>query len=136
MSSNDNTPPGGWAERVASIIKGLTFTNVLMLFLLSLIVVPGYIMYRAVNDPTILERMLSSYKEFPPQDSGCTLREFKARGGPRMWTISTGFAYQGTDKWVASIVLDHMPNEDENVSYCESLKLVTESWRNISETAP
>lgn len=122
----------GWLTAV----KGLTISNVLVIAMLGVIAVPIYAAYRILNDEALLDKLLSSYKEYPPSDAGCTIRELRPRSAAAQWTIATGFAYEGTDRWLAGVVLDHSPNEAERESYCASLKLITESWHNILEAAP
>lgn len=135
MADNQNPPPdrvAGWLGAV----KGLTFTNVAVIAMLGIVAVPLYAAYRVLNDETLLDKLLSSYHEFPPSETGCTIRELRPRSAAPQWTVATGFAYQGTDKWLAGVVLDHAPDATEQESYCTSLKLITESWRNIVESAP
>jgi hypothetical protein len=121
------TPEGGRVTGLISAVKGLTFTNVLIIVILVIVAAPAYVVYKAANDPTMLDRFQSSFRELPSQ-GGCSLHEARMRGGTRLWLISTGFAYQGSEKWSAGVVLDHSPNEVEIVSYCESLKLITGAW--------
>jgi hypothetical protein len=135
MTDPSNPPPGGRINSLIIAVKGLTFTNILMIALLMIIMVPVYIFYKALNDPAVMDRLLSSYSELS-SPSGCLIREFKPRAGKKLWTVSTGFAYQGSDRWLASVVLDHQPEDEEIESYCASLKLITDSWRNINEAAP
>ena len=121
----------GWLTAV----KGLTITNVLVIFLLALIAAPGYVVYKAVNDPAVMDRLLSTYREYPTQ-AGCTLREVQQRGGQKLWGMSAGFAFQGSDRWAVQVVLDHEPTQEERDSYCASLKLLVDSWVNINEASP
>ena len=123
--NNQNNRVTGWL----TAIKGLTLTNVLIITLLAVIGIPIYVVYKVMNDPAILERWQSSYVELPSQ-GGCALREAKMKGGTRLWAISTGFAYQGGDRWQASVILDHRPSETEIASFCESLKLITGAWES------
>ena len=41
-----------------------------------------------------------------------------------MWGVSSGFAFQGADRWFVNVLLDHSPNNEEIASYCASLKLI------------
>jgi len=106
-------------------VKGLSLSNVLIIALLAVIAVPVYIVYRALNDAAVMDRLLSSYKEIP-NTSGCTLREVKARGGPARWAISTGFAFHGADRWSINVILDQQPTTEQLVSNCETLKLIAD----------
>jgi hypothetical protein len=136
MTDQNQPPDGGRITGWLTAVKGLTFTNVAVIAMLGVVAVPLYATYRILNDEQLLDRLMSSYKEYPAQESGCTLRELRPRSAAPMWTISTGFAYQGTDRWLAGVAIDHMPTKEELESYCASLKLVTDSWRNINESAP
>jgi hypothetical protein len=132
---NQNLPHdrvSGWL----AAIKGLTLTNAVVIVMLVVVAAPAYVLYRALNDPAVLDRFMSSYREYPPSPSGCTIREVKMRGGTRAWGLSAGFAFQGTDRWAVNVVLDHAPTDAETESYCASLKLLIDSWMNIVEAAP
>jgi len=117
-------PPGRLAA-AASIVKSLSLSNVLIIALLAVIAIPVYIVYRALNDAAVMDRLLSSYKEVP-NTSGCTLREVKARGGPARWAISTGFAFHGADRWSINVILDQQPTTEQLTSNCETLKLIAD----------
>ena len=122
----------GWL----TAIKGLTITNVLVIALLIVVLAPAYLLYRAVNDEKLMDRFLSSYREMASQQSGCTLRVARERGSPNQWGISTGFAYQGSDRWMVSVVLDHEPNADEIQSYCATLYLLIDFMRDPAARSP
>lgn len=107
-------------------VKGLSLSNVLIIALLAVIAVPVYIVYRALNDAAVMDRLLSSYKEVP-NTSGCTLREVKSRGGPARWAIATGFAFHGADRWSVNVILDQQPSTEQLVSNCETLKLIADN---------
>jgi hypothetical protein len=107
-------------------IKGLSLGNVLVIALLAIIAVPVYVIYRALDDKDLLDRFLSTYSELSSQNVPCALRHVQARGGPQLWGISSGFAFQGADRWFVNVVLDHEPTREELVSYCESLKLIAD----------
>lgn len=113
----------GWLDAV----KGLTLTNALVIILLLVVAAPIYLMYRALNDEKLLDRFLSTYQEFAGQQAGCTLRHVRQRGGPHLWSISSGFAYQGGDRWSVNVTLSREPNGDEIYSYCQALKVVSDS---------
>jgi hypothetical protein len=119
-------PPDGKVSGWLTAIKGLTLTNVLVLALLAIIAAPVYVMYRALNDEKIMDRLMSTYEEMDSQQSGCALRHVKERGGPDLWGVSTGFAFQGSDRWFVNVVLTHEPTNEELLSYCESLKLIAD----------
>jgi hypothetical protein len=112
----------GWLNAV----KGLTVSNVLVIALLAIIAVPVYVIWRALNDEKIMDRLMSTYEEIGNQQSGCALRHVQERGGPDLWGVSTGFAFRGMDRWNVSVILTHEPSGEETVSYCESLKLIAD----------
>jgi hypothetical protein len=125
MSQPTPTPPPN-EGRVLGLInaaKGLTLFNVLVVALLVLILIPVYIVYRALSDEALLDRFLSSYRELP-SDTGCSIRVVAERGGPERWSISSGFAASGNDRYVLSVILQKEPTKEETVSYCESIKLI------------
>ena len=127
-------PPGdgkvlGWLNAV----KGLTLTNVLVIILLAVVAVPIYVIYRALDDEALLDRFMSTYEEISSQQVGCTIRHAQARGGPATWGISTGFAFQGADRYVLSVVLDRQPTDAEMHSYCAALKLIVD---NMGQETP
>jgi hypothetical protein len=127
-----NPPPNdGRVLSWLNAVKGLTFTNLLVLAGLAIVAVPVYVIYRALDDEKLLDRLLSTYEETSSQMAGCTLRHVQERGGPELWGISSGFAFQGAQRWFISVVLSHEPSNDEIVSFCESLKLITDGmYRN------
>lgn len=119
-------PEPGKFERAASIVKGLSLGNVLVIALLAVIAVPVYVIYKALGDDKLLDRLMSTYEETYSQNVGCTLRHVQRRGGPDQWAVSSGFAYQGADRWTVSVWTDHEPNGEEVNSYCEALKLIAD----------
>lgn len=116
----------GIAEGAVGIVKGLTLQNVLIIALLVVIAVPTYAFWQALHDDKLLDRFLSTYEEVTSQNIGCTMRHLQRRGGIDQWSVSSGFAYQGADRWVVSVWMDHQPNGEEINSYCESLKLIAD----------
>lgn len=119
-------PPEGWVASLLTWIKTLTLTNVLVIALLTMIAVPAYLFYKALNDAAIMDRLMSQYREVASPTS-CTVREAKERGGPDLWAISTGFAFQGNDRWVVSVVLPKEPTPAEVESFCQAAKLIVDS---------
>jgi hypothetical protein len=129
---NDPAPPSspqqegrilGWLNAV----KGLTITNALVIFLLVVIAIPAYFAYSAINNEALLDRFLSNYRELSSQNVACVVREAKYRGGNPIWTISTGFAFHGRDRYLIGVALDYEPNNDALQSYCETLKLIADN---------
>ena len=116
----------GKLERAAGIVKGLSLSNVLVIALLAVIAIPVYVIYKALGDEKIMNRLLSRYEELDARKTGCTLRHVQERGGPDLWGVSAGFSFIGTDRWFVNVVMDHNPSDEEVVSYCEALKLIAD----------
>jgi hypothetical protein len=119
--------PEGKLAAAASVIKGLSLTNVLIIALLAVIAVPVYVVYRALNEPAVMDRLMSSYREYPNQISGCTMREVKERGGPDMWSVSAGFAFHGSARWYIAVAMSTKPSDTEIAAHCEALKRIADS---------
>ena len=116
----------GWLNAV----KGLSITNVLVIALLVVIALPTFVVYRALEDEKIMDRLMSTYEEIDGnQQSGCVLRHVQERGGPDIWGISTGFAFAGEARWFVNVALARRPSDAEIVSYCEALKLIADRWQ-------
>lgn len=134
MAAPDPPPSSPATEgRVVALIgavKGLTFANVGVIVLLVIVAIPAYVTWRAVNDPALLDRFFSHYREISSPHSSCTLRELRIRGGHDSWGISTGFAYQGDTRWMISVALPHEPTTVEIESYCEALNLIIDYMRD------
>jgi hypothetical protein len=113
----------GWL----SAVKGLTITNALVIGMLVVVAIPAYFVYSAINNEALLDRFLSNYRELSAQNVACVIREAKYRGGNPIWTISTGFAYYGRDRYVVGVTLDYEPNNEALQSYCETLKLIADN---------
>jgi hypothetical protein len=122
--------PVGRIGGLVTVVKGLTFTNVLVIAMLVLILVPVYLIYQAVHDDRLLDRILSTYEEFGGgHNIPCAMRHVQKRGGPDQWAIASGFAFQGEARWFTMVVLDREPQVEELASYCETLKLIADSIR-------
>jgi hypothetical protein len=122
----------GWLNAV----KGLTFANAAVIVMLVIVAVPTYLVYRTINDEKLLDRFMSHYREYSAQQSPCTVREARAQGGTESWGISTGFAYTGSDRYIVSVVMDHMPNNTDINSYCATLNLIVDFMRDPDAESP
>lgn len=126
-------PPDGNPGKVLgwlNIVKGLTLTNAAVIVILVVALVPAYVAWKMVNDQSLLDRLMSDYTVYASQMSSCTLRSARQRGEPMVFFLTTGFAYEGEDRWSVGVTLDHQPNTDELASYCEVLNLVVDYMRN------
>ena len=88
-------PDGSKAVGLINAVKGLTFSNLAMIVVLAIVAVPIYVIYKALGDDKILDRLMSTFEEIEDQRSGCAVRHVQERGGPEMWGVSSGFAFQG-----------------------------------------
>lgn len=120
-------PSDGRISGLIAAVKGLTLSNVMVIALLAAILVPVYIVYRALDNEQLLDRFMSTYEEESNQQSGCSVRHVQERGGPDQWSVSSGFAFAGSDRWFVNVVLTHEPSGEEITSYCESLKLIADT---------
>jgi hypothetical protein len=121
---------------IADIIKGLSLTNVLIIALLVLIAIPSYILWRFLNDASLLNKFTSFYEEISSDKVGCTLRVASQRGAHPIYSISTGFAFQGSDRYTVGVIITHKPDDGELVSYCETLNLIVDFMRRPDAQSP
>lgn len=130
--------PGGWVDTVVSFLKGLTFTNVLVIVLLVVALIPAYAVWRLLNDEILLYRFLSSYREVPNPvpGSNCVLREVSMRGGGDQFAIATNFASLGTDRWQIGVILGRKPTDIEIQTYCETLGHIVDKMRDPTKPPP
>lgn len=129
-------PPLERATGWFNAIKGLTLTNALVIVMLVVVAIPAYLVYRALNDEQLLNRFLSRYEELSNWQSSCTIRTAKQVGGPEFWGISTGFAYDGNDRWTIAVLLDHQPTNEDVESYCQTLNLIVDFMRDPDAQSP
>lgn len=119
-----------------NVVKGLTLSNVLVIVVLITVLVPVYVIYRAINDEQLMDRFLSDFRELGSQQTGCTVRAARPRGGTLVYGISAGFAFQGSDRYLISVALDHPPTPQEVASYCDVLNLIIDYMRDPEGTSP
>ena len=116
-----------WLSGAANVLKGLTLKNVAILALILALALPVWIIWKAVSDPKLLDRFLSSYRVVRTA-GGCTLRVVAERGGPEQWSISTGFAAGGNERWTVGVILEREPSEEQIVSHCATLNLIVDTF--------
>ena len=146
MTEQPPTPPpqqrpdgsGGWVANLIESAKGLTFSNVIIIILLIVALVPAYVAYRVLNDEQLLFRFLSSYREIPNPipGSNCTLREVSVRGGGDQYSIGTSFASLGADRWQLGVLVSHQLSAEEIASYCETLNIIIDYMRDPVKVPP
>ena len=125
MTVTPPPPAEGRLAGAANIIKGLSLSNVLVIFLLLLMALPAYVTYRALSDKDLLDRFLSSYRVIG-SEGGCTIRMVAERSGPEFWSISTGFAAGGNERWTVGVILEREPSKEEITSHCATLLLIVQ----------
>jgi hypothetical protein len=128
--------PQGVILSVVNAVKGMSLTNVLVIIMLAIVVVPSYLLWSVLNDPVMLGRFLSSYEEITSDKWPCTLRVASLRGAGDQYSISTGFAYQGSERWTLAVLIDRKPTDQEMYSYCETLNLLVDYMRNPDARSP
>jgi hypothetical protein len=127
MTEPGNGKVTGWI----SAVKELTLTNVLIIALMAMVAIPVYFVYRVLNDPTMLDRFMSSYSE-TTDASGCTVRTVKLRGGAYHWSISSGFALSGSDRYTVGVIVDSEPKPESVATYCATLHLIVDKLQGVS----
>jgi hypothetical protein len=120
------------------MVKGLSLANVLVITLLVMLAIPSYVMWAVLNDPVMLGRFLSSYEEITSDKWPCTLRIASARGAGDTYSISAGFAFQGSERWTLAVLMDRDPRLDQDAmeSYCETLQLLIDAMRDPTKHPP
>lgn len=127
MTEESKPPPSsGWLSWLTAV-KGLTITNALVIGMLALIAIPTWLVYSMTQNTELLDRFFSNYREISAQNVACAIREAKYRGGNPVWSISTGFAFIGRDRYVIAVVLEHEPRAEEMIAFCETLKLLADT---------
>jgi hypothetical protein len=121
---------------IVRIVQSLTFTHVLIIALLVAIAVPTYIGWRFLNDASLLNKFTSFYEELASDKVACTLRIASQRGANPYYSISTGFAFQGSDRYTVGVILVSKPDDAELVSYCETLTLLVDHLRRPEAPEP
>jgi hypothetical protein len=115
-----------WLSGVAKVLHGLTLRNVAILALIVALAVPVFVIWKVFSDPALLDRFLSSYRVVRTE-GGCTIRVVAERGGPKQWSISTGFAAGGNERWTVGVILEREPSEEQIVSHCATLMLIVDA---------
>lgn len=130
--TSEPPPNEGKVVGLINAAKGLTLTNAVVIIMLVIVAIPAYFVWRALNDEAILDRFFSNFREISSQNVGCAVREAKFRGGNPIWVVFTGFAFQGGDRYIIAVVLDHEPVREEIESFCATLKLLADDMRGPS----
>jgi hypothetical protein len=120
---------------IVGLVQSMTLTHVLIVALLAAILVPSYVAWRVLNDESMLTKFTSRYEEITSDKIPCTLRIASVRGGGDSYSISTGFAVQGSDRYTIAVLLDRKPDDLSLQSYCEVLQKIVDHLRR-PEDAP
>lgn len=129
--------PAGVVVTLIHAVKSMTLTQALVIIMLAVVAIPSYLLWHVVSDPVSLGRFLSSYEEQSSDKSPCTLKIASLRGAGDTYGISAGFAFQGSDKWVMSVIIENRkPTPEEFVSYCEALLLLIDFMRDPTKHPP
>lgn len=131
----DLPPTDGKVSGWLTAVKGLTVTNAVVIVMLATVVIPGYLVYKAVNDQRLLDRFLSDYQVIATQMTSCALRSARQRGEAPEYFLSTGFALEGGDRYLVAVSLEREPTSEEVNSYCEVLNLVVDYMRDPGNRA-
>jgi hypothetical protein len=79
---------------------------------------------------------MSSYRVIKSPMASCQLRQARQRGEPYIWSISTGFAFEGGKRWSIGVIIDGQePTVEEQKSTCETLQLIVD-WMHGQGTLP
>lgn len=103
------------------VIKGLTFTNVLMIGLLILFIGPAYIAWYIIRDDDLLARLTSTYVELEWDLSECGANRAQIVGGPNYWYIRDTFRERGYETWYVGVRLNREPSMAIAKAYCTAL---------------
>jgi len=123
----------GQVGGLVKIVQSITLTQVLIIALLVAIAVPTYVFWRFLNDTSMLNKFTSFYEEISSDKVPCTLRIASQRGADPSYSLSTGFAYQGSDRYVVGVVLSKQPDDAELVAYCATLNAIVDHLRRPTE---
>ena len=117
----------GWLAAV----KGLSLTNALVILVLVVALVPAYAAYRLLTDEALLDRFLAAYQVLPTS-TACRLLRARQRGEDYSYAITTGFAFEGQQRWTIGVVLNHMPSDEEMQTNCLLLQTIIDFMHGIA----
>jgi hypothetical protein len=122
--------------QAAEIVKGLNLSNILIIALLLGLGLPTFVIWRMMNDASLLNKFTSFYEELSSDKVSCTLRVGSQRGADPMYSLTTGFAIQGSDRYTVGVTLKDRPDDAELVSYCATLDLIVDFMRRPNAKPP
>jgi hypothetical protein len=109
------------AAKAVDSVKSLTLTNALVIVLIGLVALPAYISWRFINDPALLDRVMSAYDEQGGLINQCSIGHVQRAGdAKRMWMINI-FKVTGAKQWFMGVKLSSDPPREEQIKLCEEL---------------
>lgn len=138
MRMSDQPPPDrvGLIGELVRIVQSVTLKHVLVAALLVAIAAPTFVLYRFMTDASLLNKFTSFYEELASDKVPCTLRIASQRGTDPVYSISTGFSIQGSDRYTVAVLLTHKPDDGQLVSYCETLQRIVDFMRRPDAPSP
>jgi len=121
---------------IVEMVRSLNLFNVLVIALMLVILLPTYVVYRIINDEDLLDRFLSYYRVYGRPVSSCTVHKVRQRGEPFTWVISRGFAFEGGTRWSMGVALSFEPNDEQVISYCDTLEQLVDHMRKPETPSP
>jgi hypothetical protein len=120
-----NQPPnnGGRIVGIVNAARALTLTNAAVIVILLFALVPAYVVYRLVTDPDLLDRFLSSYAAVGAEGP-CRIIKARERSEHYTWAITSGFAFEGNQRWTLGTVMTRQPTDEEIRSNCAILQAI------------
>jgi hypothetical protein len=117
-------------------LKDLSLRNVAVILALAAVAIPGYFMYRLMNDKEFASIFFSTYSEATIPATDCFMRIASVSGGTEDYRVSRPFAYSGRDRWVISIETPNEPDANQAVALCNVLGSILEYARDRTKPSP
>lgn len=125
----------GLVDRLVDIVKGLTLTNVLILALLIILIVPLYLAWRVLNDQDLQGKLFNTYSELEAP-SDCLLTFQQAAGGSGHYVIRAILAERPAETWYISTRIRFKPDDKAMYLYCAASSQLIDFMRDPNNTAP
>lgn len=107
----------GMLDRMLNVVKGLTYTNVAIMALLLLLLVPVYLVYRILGDQNLMGAVFNVYSELDaPTD--CLLAFQQPAGGSGAYIVRAVLAERNAEVWYVSVKLRFKPDDQAMTQYC------------------
>jgi hypothetical protein len=125
-------PPPTNVTAGLGFLERLTPKNAVAILLLLCGLVPAYVVYRLVTDPTLLDRFLSSYA-VEPTSTACRLVKARERGEDYSYAVTTGIAFEGQTRYSLGAVMTHEPTEEEQQTLCVILQAMIDALHGLGK---